>query len=73
MTQDYTVTIESERGETEETVVSGKRNALIQAKEDAEANPDCNVYVSFLRTSDGQRVWLNPDGNHAITGEAHNA
>ena len=27
------------------------------------------IYVEFFRASDGQRGYLNPDGDHSITGE----
>ena len=66
----YEISIESENGEREITVVEGERNAKTQAIEDAEANPDCCVFVSFFRASDGQVGYLNPDGNHSPTGQS---
>ena len=47
-----------------------KKEAEETAKTWAKENPDKQVFISWLRKSDGQKGYLNPDGNHAITGEA---
>lgn len=33
-------------------------------------NETIQVYVTWYRKADGQHGYLNPDGNHAITGKA---
>lgn len=50
----------------------GSKKATRAAKELAKEypRPDYKVWVSWYRGSDGQHGYLNPDGNHAITGEA---
>ena len=45
----------------EESVQTAKKEA---------SNKDCQVFVKWYRPSDGQHGYLNPDGNHAITGKA---
>lgn len=52
--------------------VKGKKVAMKTAREYAEKypKPQYQVFVSWMRSSDGQHGYLNSDGNHAITGEA---
>lgn len=45
---------------------SSKREAAKVARETAKTRQ--GVYVTWYRENDGQRGYLNPDGNHAITG-----
>ena len=49
-----------------------QRQAITVACGDAATypQPQYKVYISWYRKSDGQRGYLNPDGNHAITGSA---
>jgi hypothetical protein len=47
-----------------------KKHAIALAKAAADKYPNERVFVSWGRASDGQQGYLNPDGNHAITGEA---
>lgn len=37
----------------------------------AEKYPQNQVYVTWFRASDYQHGYLNPDGNHDMTGEAY--
>lgn len=39
-----------------------------KAKEFAVKYPDQEVYIEYLRKTDGQRYYINPDGNADITG-----
>lgn len=50
----------------------GSKKAALAAKELAKEypRPDYKVWVSWYRSSDGQHGYLNPGGDHAITGEA---
>ena len=47
-----------------------KKEAEKFAREEARKNPDQNVFVSWFRSSDGQKGYLNSDGNYEITGKA---
>lgn len=48
-----------------------KRQAVRLAKELADtSDKDTLVFVEWSRASDGQRGFLNPDGNHSVTGES---
>lgn len=40
------------------------------AKKEATENPDKKVFITWYRKNDGQHGYLNPSGDHAITGEA---
>ncbi len=44
-----------------------KAQAMQQAR--TEAIKSKGIFVEWFRSSDGQRGYLNQDGNHAITGE----
>lgn len=50
------------------------RVAMGIAKREAEklraSGSDARVYVTWYRPDDGQEGYVNPDGNHAITGKA---
>lgn len=52
--------------------VRGAKKAAKTAREYAKKypKPKYQVFVSWHRSSDGQTGYLNPDGNHAITGKA---
>ena len=50
--------------------VLGELSAKIEAETFAEQYPNCQIYVTWFRSSDGQQGYYNQDGNHAITGEA---
>ena len=67
----YTVEVKSRS--TSEPVADypdcSQREAKQIAKREA-ADRNNQVFVSRFRSSDGQHGYLNPDGNHAITGEA---
>ena len=45
-----------------------QREAKQIARREA-ADRNNQVFVSWFRSSDGQHGYLNPDGNHAITGD----
>jgi hypothetical protein len=47
-----------------------KKEAEEMARTWAKENPNNQVFISWSRKSDGQKGYLNPDGNHAITGKA---
>ena len=47
-----------------------KKEAEEMARTWAKENPNNQVFISWARKSDGQKGYLNPDGNHAITGKA---
>lgn len=47
-----------------------KSTAIEAAKKYAAKYPNKQVYISWFRKSDGQRGYLNPSGDHAITGKA---
>lgn len=66
----YNVENLSESGEY--SVVSGlsKREAIKTAREAAEKYPDNSIFITWFRASDGQHGYLNPSGDHAITGQA---
>lgn len=49
----------------QQTLAEAKRIATIEAKK----HPG-EVFVEWFRRSDGQKGYLNSDGNHAITGKA---
>ena len=69
----YTVAVQHKSGQIIcETPDCTEKEAKKVAKIDAKnyPRPDHLVFVSWFRPSDGQHGYLNPDGNHAITGEA---
>jgi hypothetical protein len=69
----YTVEV-TKHGETIESAwVNGQRNAKATAREYAAEYPDCQIYVSWFRASDGQHGYLNPNGDHDITGHPWSA
>jgi hypothetical protein len=50
-----------------------KKEAIALAQEFAQDKTNCGVYISWFRASDGQHGYLNPNGAHAITGQAWDA
>lgn len=56
------MTVSTSNGLTQE-------EAIKKAKEESQ-NEDCQVFVSWFRSSDGQKGYLNRDLNHDITGVA---
>lgn len=65
MTLKYEVIVKHQTGDDYHPSLS-KRAAVKLAKE---LTQDGNqVYISWYRSSDGQHGYLNPGGNHAITG-----
>jgi hypothetical protein len=50
-----------------------KKAAEALALEAAAKHPDDQYYITWYRKSDGQHGYLNPDGNHAITGQSWEA
>ena len=46
-----------------------KKQAIQQAKDFIMAGEEY-VFITWFRKKDGQQGYLNPDGNHAITGRA---
>jgi hypothetical protein len=47
-----------------------KAEAIKVAHEYAADKSNNGVYISWYRKSDGQQGYLNPSGDHAITGKA---
>jgi len=69
----YTVEV-TKHGETIESEwVNGQRNAKATAREYAAQYPDHQIYVTWFRSSDGQHGYLNPNGDHDITGRPWSA
>jgi len=66
----YAVIEQTEGGENTLWHDLTKKQAVVKAKTLAK-HTDGNIYVEWYRASDGQRGYLNPDGSHAITGEAY--
>jgi len=67
----YTVTLnDADTGTDESWPGLTKRQAISLAKETAAFNPTCAVFIEWFRKSDGQRGYLNPSGDHEITGHA---
>jgi len=62
-TYDEDILVDSVPGCTEQQV---KKIAPLAASQ----RKGCLVFVEWYRKSDGQRGYLNPNGNHAITGVA---
>lgn len=65
----YTVTLHGSDGEiTDSWPGLTKRAAIALAQETAAFNPTCAVFIEWFRRSDGQHGYLNPSGDHEITG-----
>ena len=47
-----------------------KKEAISLATKYAKNPNNCGVYISWYRKSDGQHGYLNPGGDHDITGQA---
>jgi len=67
----YTVEIVTNKGEGETAYKTGlsRKTAVATARAETQ-NANNRVYITWYRSTDGQRGYLNRDGNHAITGEA---
>jgi hypothetical protein len=66
----YDIEIVTMSGEDYPEAGLNKSAAIASAKKYAEQYPKKQVFISWFRKSDGQRGYLNPDGNHDITGKA---
>ena len=67
----YSIDRERISGElTQAGEANGEKSATKLAREMAKKYPDDRIYVSWFRSSDNQHGFLNPGGDHAITGEA---
>lgn len=66
----YSVVVKENGMTISETNGCTKAEAKRIAKIEAADNKDAQVFVTWLRSSDGQHGYLNSDGNHAITGTA---
>ena len=62
----YTVTANNDMVRTD----LSKDEAVAAATKAALEYPSQEVFVSWSRASDGQRGYLNQDGNHSVTGQA---
>ena len=68
---EYTVEVKTKSG-TPISDMPGltETQAKRAAKQAAEDNPQALVFIHWYRSSDQQHGYLNPNGNHAITGKA---
>lgn len=66
----YTIEIATINGEDYPETGLTKSAAITAARKYAEKYPQKRIFISWFRGSDGQHGYLNPDGNHDITGEA---
>ena len=66
--QRYTVEIVSLTAETQYYPDCSKREATRIARAEAAREGERQVYVSWVRCSDGQQGYLNANGDHVITG-----
>lgn len=67
----YTVNVIANTGQTiMSTPDCSEAEAKKVAKSDAKKYPNHQVFIQWFRPSDGQHGYLNPDGNHSITGVA---
>lgn len=69
-TMKYTVTVNKNGIEISSIPDCSQREARKVARDEAKSNPNAQIFVEWFRSSDGQHGYLNPDGNHAITGQA---
>jgi len=65
----YSIGIQSETGTENVQCNLSKKEAIAAAKVEAKKNPESNVYISWFRSADSQVGYLNPNGDHAITGK----
>jgi hypothetical protein len=66
----YNVEVETEETGTMTIATDLKlREAIKTAKSTSNSNGE-KIYITWYRDTDGQHGYYNPDGNHAITGEA---
>lgn len=67
----YTVNVIANTGQTiMSTPDCSEAEAKKVAKADVKKYPNHQVFIQWFRLSDGQHGYLNPDGNHSITGDA---
>ena len=69
-----TYTIETVCGLSTDYIQLGKvsaKTAITEARNAAAKYRDEQVFLSWFRTSDGQRGYLNSDGSHDVTGRAY--
>lgn len=69
----YTVTMQTELGKPVATTPNlSKTKAVKEARRMAADPATANnlVFITWFRKSDGQHGYLNPDGNHDITGKS---
>lgn len=68
----YNVQIENYGNIINEYTELSKKEAIEIAKKEANRseNSKYQIYVTWFRSSDGQKGYLNPNGDHDITGKA---
>lgn len=66
----YAITARDAHGDEYVATANSERAAVKAARQMVKDYPGYQVHVSWYRESDGQSGYLNPDGNHAITGES---
>ena len=64
----YSVELINEFGPTAEYCNVSKKEAIKAARK--ESSEGRKVFVCWFRSSDGQKGYLNPDGDHAVMGES---
>lgn len=70
MSKNYTVQIGNEFSPNSATISGlSKAEAITEARE-ASKNSGQTVFVSFYRASDGQTVYLCPDGSYDVVGRS---
>jgi DNA-binding XRE family transcriptional regulator len=70
---DYHIEIGQDAHGPRETLDAINKTAARKlAREACRDNPGERVAVSFIRASDGQKVFFNPDGNHSLNGKDWN-
>ena len=63
------IDLKSKYGLQDET--TGVKRAQALAHKAAAAHPGLYIFVAWFRASDGQKGYLNPGGNHDITGKRY--
>ena len=70
MSRNYTVQIGEEFSPNSATISGLTKTEAVKEAREASKNSDQTVFVSFYRASDGQTVYLCPDGSYDITGQS---
>ena len=66
----YEIEEEDEGGRTIASIsVKSERSVRQEIKKWIKADPSNLIFVSWYRTSDGQKGYFNPSGDHDITGK----